>query len=128
MTVNSLCNAYLTALNTADLTAVQSMFTPDAVVLSPLYGTRKASEFYADLFADTTQSKTTLINVFDTSENSASIALHFHYQWTLNGGKIVTFECVDVFELSDDKTQFKKLTIIYDTAPLRSDFDVSKAR
>ena len=51
------------------------------------------------------------------------MALHFRYRWTLAGGRNVSFNCVDVFELSADRQRFAKLTIIYDTAPLRSDFN-----
>jgi hypothetical protein len=123
MTTKDLCNSYLAALNSADLAAVQAMFPPDGIVVSPLYGEQNAHAFYAALFADTNQSETTLLNVFDTSDDGTKVALHFQYVWTLNGGKVVRFECVDVFELTEDRQQFKKLTIIYDTAHLRADFD-----
>lgn len=127
MTHSSLCRAYLDALNSADLKAVQSMFSPDGVVVSPLYGEQNAQDFYVDLFADTNLSETTLLNIFDVSEGGSSVALHFRYKWTLKSGKVVSFECVDVFELTCDRRQFKKLTIIYDTAPLRDDFNQSRA-
>jgi hypothetical protein len=40
----------------------------------------------------------------------------------LSNGKVVSFECVDVFELSESRDKFAKLAIIYDTARLRVDF------
>ncbi|MCD4719973.1 MAG: hypothetical protein K8S13_08955 [Desulfobacula sp.] len=55
------------------------------------------------------------------------MALHFHYIWTLKNGKIVEFECVDIFEITPDRKKFAKLKIIYDTAPVRADFSESKA-
>lgn len=123
MSIKDLSTAYLDALNQGDLQAVQNMFAPDALVVSPLYGDCPAHSFYKELFADTSGSQTSLLNVFEPAEGQSSFALHFRYVWTLNSGKVVTFECVDVFELTEDRQKFAKLTIIYDTAPLRDDFN-----
>jgi hypothetical protein len=126
MNASDLCKAYLNALNKSDLEAVQAMFPANGTVVSPLYGEQNAHDFYANLFADTSRSDTTLLNVFPTSEDGRSAALHFKYNWTLASGKLVSFECVDVFVLTEDRKQFQKLTIIYDTAPLREDFEKLK--
>ena len=120
-TSRELCDRYLAALDAGGLGAVRALFTPDATVASPLYGVRHAHDFYAELFADTRQSETTLLGVFDGTDGR-SVALHFRYAWTLASGKRVLFECVDVFELAPDRRRFGKLTIIYDTAQLRADF------
>ncbi|AQR63063.1 hypothetical protein BZG35_16405 [Brevundimonas sp. LM2] len=126
MTIQHLCTDYLAALNAGDLEAVLRLFSDDAVVVSPLYETRPAATFFQGLFADTSASNTTLLNVFDRSADSGAIALHFRYVWTLSSGTIVEFECVDIFELSASQDRFTKLTIIYDTAPLRADFEASR--
>lgn len=125
MTTQELCNRYLAALNNGDLDAVLALFAPDAQVSSPLYGMRDAQSFYTDLFADTARSETRLLNVFDRSGSGSAVALHFEYDWTLGNGTLVKFECVDVFELTADTERFQKITIIYDTAPLRADFEAS---
>lgn len=127
MKTNELCSRYLAALNSGDLDAVRALFTADATAVSPLYGVRRAYDFYAELFADTQRSETTLLNIFDTSADRAAVALHFRYVWTLSNGNVVAFECVDVFELTDDRQKFRKITIIYDTAPLRDDFEASRS-
>lgn len=127
MSASDLCKDYLDALNRSDLEAVQAMFPADGTVVSPLYGEQNAQEFYANLFADTNRSDTTLMNIFSGSESDRSVALHFRYNWTLSSGKMVSFECVDVFELTEDRKQFQKLTIIYDTAPLRGEFEQLKS-
>lgn len=119
--VKEICKSYLNALNKGDLDLVLSLFTSDAVVDSPLYGQMSAQKFYAKLFSDTNNSKTMLINILTSDNDNPSIALHFNYIWTLKSGKIVEFECVDVFELSLKKNKFSKLTIIYDTHHLRDD-------
>lgn len=125
MTPHDLCKTYLDALNRADLDAVRALFAPGAQIVSPLYGTRPAHDFYADLFADTAASQTTLLNIFDQSASGRSVALHFRYVWTLSTGKVVTFDCVDVFDLTPDGQRFAGMTILYDTAPLRADFDAA---
>ncbi|PLL10846.1 hypothetical protein C0V75_19390 [Tabrizicola sp. TH137] len=126
MTARDLCHRYLHALNTGDLEGVYALFTPDASIVSPLYGTRPARAFYAELFADTNRSETTLINIFDSSASGEAVALHFRYRWTLSTGKVVAFECVDVFDLAPDGQAFTSMTIIYDTAPLRADFEAAR--
>lgn len=122
----TLCTEYLDALNESDLEKVLSLFTKDAVVHSPLYGEMDVVSFYQDLFADTERSDTTLLNVFDSAENGNAIGLHFQYVWTLKSEEVVKFEVVDVFELSEDKSQFTKLTIIYDTYKIREEHSNSQ--
>ncbi|MEE3650987.1 MULTISPECIES: nuclear transport factor 2 family protein [unclassified Brenneria] len=126
MSSQQLCSDYLNALNAGDLQSVLSLFTPDAVVQSPLYGSCKVSDFYYELFNDTSRSDTTLLNVFNTSSSSNTIALHFNYKWTFANDEVVNFECVDVFRINKDKPVFESITIIYDTAPIRQQFEKMK--
>jgi hypothetical protein len=126
MIAEDLCRAYLAALNAGNRDAVRALFSSDAVVVSPLYGIWPAEGFFKTLFDASRQSQTTLINVFASVRDNAAIALQFRYLWTLATGKTVEFECVDVFELTDDRQRFRKMTIIYDTAPLRSDWEVAR--
>ena len=121
-----ICKQYLEALNESSLEKVLSLFDPDAVVVSPLYGETPATTFYKALFADTNRSETKLLNIFHSIGRNSSVALHFHYIWTLKNGKIVEFDCVDIFEITADKKRFSKLKIIYDTVPVRADFNASQ--
>lgn len=123
MSTEVLCHRYLAALDAGDLAGVLALFAPGAEVVSPLYGTRPAPEFYAALFADTARSQTELLNIFPASTKGGAVALHFRYAWTLADGTLVHFEVVDVIELTQAGDRFQKLTIIYDTAPLRLDFE-----
>ncbi|GBR53766.1 hypothetical protein AA106555_1428 [Neokomagataea thailandica NBRC 106555] len=126
MSIQDLCQAYLAALNKADLSKVLSLFAEGATVTSPLYGVCPAVDFYQNLFADTDRSETRLKAVFEEVGLGQSVALQFEYDWVLKSGQLVRFECVDVFELTQDKERFAGLKIIYDTAPLRADFDESR--
>ncbi len=48
-TLTQLVDAYLAALGSADVDAVLALFTPDAIVSSPLYGEQPARDFYTDI-------------------------------------------------------------------------------
>lgn len=126
MKIKEICEKYLEALNQGNLNGVLALFDKEAVVKSPLYGEMSAVKFYTDLFADTNRSDTTLLNVFSSDGGNSVAALHFHYSWTLKNGKVVAFECVDVIEINSDTNKIATLKIIYDTAPLRDDFNRSK--
>ncbi|WP_162620373.1 hypothetical protein [Limimaricola cinnabarinus] len=52
--------------------------------------------------------------------------MHFRYVWALASETVVDFECVDVFELAEDRTRFTRMTIIYDTARLGDDFEAPR--
>jgi ketosteroid isomerase-like protein len=114
-----LCKQYLSFVNNGDLAGVLSLFTPNAVVVSPLSGTMAIEPFHQKLFADVKQSRTSVKNIFATVNDVSSVALHFAHAWLLANGGLFEFEGINVFELSEDGRKFSKLTIIYDSAPLR---------
>jgi ketosteroid isomerase-like protein len=127
MIAEDFCRAYLAALSAGNRDALRALFTSDAVVASPLYGIWPAEAFFEQMFAATRQSQTTLTNVFASVRDNTAVALQFRYRWILATGKTVEFECIDVFELTDDRKRFRKMTIVYDTAPLRSDWEAACA-
>jgi len=89
-----------------------------------LYGKMKAVDFYRELFKDTSKSKITFLNIFET-KNKLIGAGHFKYDWILKNGTPTSFECVDVFQLGGDG-RIKEITIIYDTAKIRPAFEEIK--
>jgi hypothetical protein len=100
------------------------LFTKDAVVLSPLYGEKKAVNFYRGVFKDTFKSKITLLNIF-RSHNKGIAAGHFRYDWVLKDGTPTYFECVDIFRFAQDG-KIKQVSIIYYTAKIRPVFEKMK--
>lgn len=119
------CEKYLAALNSGILENVLNLFTTDAVVVSPLYGEMLATDFYKELFQDTSNSKTTFLDVYEAN-GSSNVIMHFNYQWTFKNQNVVNFECVDLFEFTEERDRFKKLKIIYDTYPIRKEFKENK--
>ena len=129
MKADTIANNYLEALEEANLEKVLSLFTPDAVVNSPLYGDRKASDFYPELFEDTSDSKLTLKGVMEGSSTQSGIdliSIWFYFDWTLANGEPAPFDVVDVLEVDQDSRLITKINIIYDTVNIRSAFNLSK--
>ncbi len=114
---------YFQGLEKASYEDVVSLFSKNAIVHSPLYGRIDPVTFYKELFSVTNNSKITLKNIFINPDNPKVAAAHFYYDWTLKDGTPAPFECVDIFEFASDSNQVIKLTIIYDTFPIRKAFE-----
>lgn len=112
--------AYFHGLEKVSYEDIIKLFSPNAVVHSPLYGKVEAACFYKELFADTQNSKIVLKNIFVSPDQPNTAAAHFIYSWTMKDGTFVQFECVDLFEFALD--MIASLTIIYDTYHTRKEF------
>ena len=115
---------YLAAVEAADVPGMLALFTPDAVVHSPLYGDVPAAEFYPQLFADTGAAELTLLGTM-TGESVLGrplLSFLFHFDWTLPTGTRAPFDVIDVAELADDG-RIASLRIIYDTVDVRPAFE-----
>ncbi|PCN50577.1 hypothetical protein B6U99_03845 [Candidatus Geothermarchaeota archaeon ex4572_27] len=107
--------AYLKALEKGDYGAIMRLFAPNAVVDSPLYGRVKADEYYNMLMRKTRESRIKLIQLFKDGNVGAA---YFTYEWTLEDGVKVKFDCVDIFYFTADG-KIRELKIIYDTYDVR---------
>ncbi len=112
-----IAETYLEYLEQANLEGILSLFDPQGVVISPIYGQRSARDFYEALLADTQNSETKMLDILINPQNKC-LALFFHYRWTLSHGDMVSFDCVDLFRLNHDH-KIISLRIIYDTYPIR---------
>jgi ketosteroid isomerase-like protein len=115
-----LVDEYLAALEVGDVERVLALFAPDGIVYSPLYGSVPARQFYPKLFADTAESRLTLRRVF--RDDREAVAFWFDFAWVLADGTSALFTVVDIAELTDDGL-IASLHIVYDTAPIRGDFE-----
>ncbi|QCP00106.1 nuclear transport factor 2 family protein [Arthrobacter sp. 24S4-2] len=116
-TADALVETYLQALSDADAARVISLFTPDGIVNSPLYGELPAREFYPMLFADTAESVLSLRKTL-LSPDGSTLAFWFDFGWVLADGTPAPFTVVDVAEL-DERGLIFRLHIVYDTHPIR---------
>ncbi|WP_242155476.1 nuclear transport factor 2 family protein [Aestuariivivens sediminis] len=109
---------YLKYLEEGHITPLMELFEEDGLVESPIYGIKKASEFYSELYNDTSRSTIKLKGIFEEND-SHRLALYFTYIWTLKNKESVTFDVVDIIEFNTNN-KIKTLKIIYDTVVSRT--------
>lgn len=117
MTQKDIARAYITHLENGNTEKLVALFSKDGMVDSPLYGIKKASEFYLELNDDTLNSELYTKGIFE-EDNSNKLALYFTYKWTLKNNKKLVFDVVDIIEF-DNQNKISKLKIIYDTVIAR---------
>lgn len=108
---------YITHLEHGHIAQIIALFNKNGIVDSPLYGIKKAEEFYLELHRDTANSTLSLLGIFE-EQDSNKLALYFTYKWTLKNNNIVEFDVVDILEF-DNENKISRLKIIYDTVIAR---------
>jgi uncharacterized protein (TIGR02246 family) len=126
--VEELCRRYLAAMENGDLEGLLATFTDDATATSPISGKQPVRDFYSYVMRVTSDRSMALRTIFTGISDPSRAAIHAAYTRTVGGGKRAVIEVVDVFDLTRDCSRFAAVTIIYDTAPVRSDFDRPETR
>jgi ketosteroid isomerase-like protein len=112
---------YLATLSEGDPGTLAELFTPDGVVVSPLVGQVPAGPFFAQLAHASQESRLDVFDLMVSADDGPRVAAYFQYRWTLRDGPAVTFDCCDIFEFTDTAEPLvRRLTIIYDAAPVRA--------
>ena len=117
MTKKEIAKEYITHLENGNIEQVITLFNQNGTVDSPLYGIKKAAEFYHKLNNDTSNSKLHLKGIFEENDSN-NLALYFTFNWTLKNKEKVVFDVVDILEF-DNQNKISKLKIIYDTVIAR---------
>ena len=117
-----IANKYLDYLENGNIEQVIELFNEKGIVDSPIYGIKKADEFYRELNNDTSNSELNLHGIFE-EKDSNMLALYFTFKWTLKNNRIVEFDVVDIIEF-DSLNKIRKLKIIYDTVLARELVDL----
>ena len=117
MNKKEIAKEYINHLENGNIKQLSALFNQGGMVDSPLYGIKKADEFYLELKNDTTNSELSLLGIFEDSVLN-NLALYFTYKWTLKNNQTVEFDVVDIMEF-DNQNKISKLKIIYDTVVAR---------
>ncbi len=99
MEKNKIANEYLRYLEKGDIDKVIELFDKNGIVESPIYGIKKADEFYRELNNDTINSELYLKGIFEQNESN-NLALYSTYKWTLKNNQKVEFDVVDIIEIN----------------------------
>jgi hypothetical protein len=123
MKSDELAEAYVDAMNHADVAGVLTLFAPDGAVHSPLYGTIPATDFYPALFKDTSDAKLSLrASMSGTRAGHDVVSLWLDSEWAFAPGESQPYMSVDVAEL-DDGGKITQFYVVFDSAALRDAFD-----
>ncbi|MDA8693372.1 hypothetical protein N9L92_04855 [Saprospiraceae bacterium] len=118
MQKNKIIQLYIKELSEGNTQNIIGLFSNDAKVISPVYGTMNAKDFYTKLSEDTSSSEIKLKQIYqsvsDTKDDS-EWAAYFNYKWTLSEGTLVTFDVVDIFTFNPENL-ITELRIIYDAS------------
>lgn len=117
MTKKEIAQLYIEYLEKGNIDKIIKLFSKNGQVTSPIYGTKSASDFYAALNEDTSNSKLKLKGIFE-EEDSNQIAVSFNYKWTLKNKSRIEFDVVDIMEFNKGN-KIVHLQIIYDTVKSR---------
>ena len=118
-----LCRRYLTFMESGNLPELLGLFTEDATATTPISGTQPAHAFYRYVMEVTSDRSMALKTIFTGVSDPTRAAVHMAYTRSIKGQRPSTIACVDIFSLNDSCSQFTGVNIIYDTAPVRSEFE-----
>jgi ketosteroid isomerase-like protein len=110
---------YLRRLEAGDPARLIELFTPDGEVRSPFLGRVPAAAFFPKLTASSTRSVITPHDILVSARGDRRVCGYFRYDWTLNDGTTVSFECADIFDFDPSEDRIARMTILYDTHPIR---------
>lgn len=119
-----LATEYIAAIEAGDADRVLALFSADAVVHSPLYGSSPAAEFFPKMLGDTARAELGLLGAANgsTPDGTPLAIWFFRFDWTLaSGGDVIGADMVDIAQL-DDEGRIADLTIVYDTHDARPVF------
>jgi SnoaL-like domain len=111
---------YMKALHVADYAQIVAMFAPGGRVISPFLGEMEAAPFFARLGGASTQNVITPIDVFVSADDTPRATAFFRYDWTVTDGTLISFEVMDLFEFAPGTDLVQRLSLIYDTHPIRA--------
>jgi ketosteroid isomerase-like protein len=108
---------YLAAMEQGQLDQVLACFTPDGIIVSPVYGEVPVGPFYEKLFADTISAQVNLGAIYQDIECEERLAAQFAYVWERRDGSRIATDLVDLFEFAPGSDRIARLKIIFDTKP-----------
>ena len=114
----AIVESYLLALDNSDLQGILALFEDDATVISPFLGTLAPRIFFPKVIENSAATEITVFDICVSARDKARAIGYFNYDWTLNDGTHVLFDCCDVFEFSGVQ-KINSMIIMYDTYPIR---------
>ena len=115
-----LCSQYQQAINSGDLERVLALFEPDATVTTPVAGTMHVADYHRQLFSYARKATVRVRNLLEGLSGAPSVGLYLDHVLELHDGGSIAFTGINLYELTPDRLRIARLTIIYDSAPIRA--------
>ncbi len=110
---------YLAALEAGDPERAAALFVPQGWVQSPFLGKLPVRAYVAKVASASKGSRLTVHDVLVSAEGHLRAVAYYLYDWTLNDGSHVAFDCADVFNFDSETGKIESIVLVYDTQPVR---------
>lgn len=110
---------YLAALEAGDAERAAALFVPEGWVQSPFLGKLPVRAFVTKVASASRGSRLTVHDVLVSAEGHLRAVAYYLYDWTLNDGSHVAFDCADVFNFDRATGKIESIVLVYDTQPVR---------
>jgi hypothetical protein len=110
---------YRKAVKDRNLDAVLALFSPEALIVTPLKGSCDARSYHAWFFSTVKTSTVKVRNAFQAMNGEICIAVLADYEWLLHDDNVVKFNGMSVFEFTTDRRTIRKMSTFYDASVVR---------
>ena len=110
---------YRKAVKERNLDAVLALFSPDAMIITPLKGNCDVGTYHEWFFGTVKRSTVKVINAFQALNSEICLAVLAEYEWLMHDDKVINFSGMSVFDFTPDKREIKKMSTFYDTSIVR---------
>jgi ketosteroid isomerase-like protein len=110
---------YLKALAAGDADKAAALFVADGWVQSPFLGRIPVRDYVMKVSAASRRTDLTVHDVLVSAEGHMRAVAYYLYDWELNDGTQVQFECADVFNFDLDTGRIASIVLVYDTHLVR---------
>jgi SnoaL-like domain len=110
---------YLKALEAGDADKAAALFVVDGWVQSPFLGRIPVRDYVNKVAAASSRTQLTVHDVLVSAEGHMRAVAYYLYDWQLNDGSRVSFECADVFNFDLDTGHIASIVLVYDTHLIR---------
>jgi hypothetical protein len=114
---------YLKALEAGDVEKAAALFTVDGWVQSPFLGQLPVRAFITKVAGASSGTKLTVHDVLVSAEGHMRAVAYYLYDWRLNDGSKVSFECADIFNFDPNTGRIASIVLVYDTHLVRDVVD-----
>lgn len=121
MSHEKMIREYYRILELHDYNSLMTLFSPDAIIVHPIFGNMPATEFFKILLDRARSHKITIHNIFQALEQPDRLAAYLRAVFVTKNGTTFDEDGVHIYDFSADG-QIIRLTVVIDTYPFRGQY------